>query len=132
MTKEEIKQYVQKWIDGHEPNTFVKNRQNQLIYTAGHSGINVTLFFEDLVEDVLTDRINGKEAELSGIIYDLKKQLSEQQSKHEQEMKEFYEFMKDYDFIDDSSVGKLYANTNTIGSSPCYTITELLTKFKNR
>lgn len=58
--------------------------------------------------------------------------LSEQQSKHEQEMKEFYEFMKDYDFIDDSSIGKLYANTNTIGSSPCYTITELLTKFKNR
>ena len=30
--REHIKQYVAKWMDGHEPDTFVKNQCGNVIY----------------------------------------------------------------------------------------------------
>ena len=77
MTKEEIK--IKELISGQ--------------VDMGTFGL-VELELRELVKSVESERINGKEAELSGIIYDLKKQLSEQQSKHEQEMKEL-EILRD-------------------------------------
>lgn len=51
----EIKKYVQEWMDGHEPDTFVKNEHGVVIYSAGHSSLNLKAFFENLIEDFVSD-----------------------------------------------------------------------------
>lgn len=56
--REHIKQYVKQWMGGHEPDTFVKNQQGAVIYSAGHSSLNLVDFFENLLEDYLDE--NGK------------------------------------------------------------------------
>lgn len=56
--REHIKQYVKKWMDGHDPNTFVKNQHGNVIYSAGHSSLNLLAFFENLLEDYLDE--NGQ------------------------------------------------------------------------
>lgn len=50
-----IKQFVKRWMDGHEPDTFVKDTQGNVLYTAGHSTLNLIAFFEDLLEEYITD-----------------------------------------------------------------------------
>ena len=56
--REHIKQYVKRWMDGHEPDTFVKNEHGNVIYSAGHSSLNLVAFFENLLEDYLDE--NGQ------------------------------------------------------------------------
>jgi hypothetical protein len=51
MENKEIKQFVKDWMDGHEPDTFVRNKYGEVLYTAGHSYLNLTCFFENLLED---------------------------------------------------------------------------------
>lgn len=55
MTKQKIDEYVQKWMDGHEPDTFVKNNHGVPIYSAGASSLNIQTFFEMLLEDFIND-----------------------------------------------------------------------------
>jgi hypothetical protein len=45
-------------MDGHEPDTFVKNQHGVVIYSAGHSSLNLVAFFENLLEDYLDE--NGQ------------------------------------------------------------------------
>jgi hypothetical protein len=56
--REHIKQYVAKWMDEHEPDTFVKNQHGNVIYSTGHSSLNLIAFFENLLEDYLDE--NGQ------------------------------------------------------------------------
>lgn len=60
MTNKEIEQYVKAWMSSHEPDTFIKNENGVVMYSAGHSSINLTLFFEDLLRDFI-DNINEKD-----------------------------------------------------------------------
>jgi hypothetical protein len=55
MTRQKIAEYVQKWMDEHEPDTFVKNKFGVPIYSAGHSSLNIQTFFEMLLEDFIND-----------------------------------------------------------------------------
>ena len=57
-TSVSAKEFVKKWMDGHEPDTFVKNEHGNVIYSAKHSSINVTCFFEDLLVDFIEE--NGQ------------------------------------------------------------------------
>lgn len=61
---EEIEQYVMAWMSSHEPDTFVKNENGVAMYSAGHSSINLTLFFEDLLRDFI-DGINENDKAVS-------------------------------------------------------------------
>ncbi len=56
MTYTEIIEYVEQWMEGHEPGTFVKNEYGAYIYRAGHSGINLPIFFQLLLEDFIEDK----------------------------------------------------------------------------
>ena len=53
--KEHIKEFVKKWMDEHEPGTFVKNEHGNYIYSAGHSSLNLVSFFEFLLEDYIDE-----------------------------------------------------------------------------
>jgi len=52
-TKEDAKTFVKNFIDSYEPDTFNRNERGELWYTSGHSGINLTTFFEELLEDYI-------------------------------------------------------------------------------
>lgn len=56
-----IKDFVKKWMDGHESDTFVKNEHGQVMYSAGACTINLTLFFEELLEDYISEHSALKE-----------------------------------------------------------------------
>ena len=49
--KNKIKKFVSDWIKGHEPGTFVKNEHGNIVYSAGHSSLNLTAFFENILSD---------------------------------------------------------------------------------
>jgi hypothetical protein len=51
----EVKEFVKKWMDSYEPDTFIKNEDGIVIYTAGPTSLNLTVFFEDLLECYLED-----------------------------------------------------------------------------
>jgi len=55
MTKQKISEYVQKWMDGHEPDTFVRNENGKALYTAKYSTLNIQIFFENLLADFIND-----------------------------------------------------------------------------
>lgn len=46
-----IKEFVKDWINGHEPDTFIKNEHGVVIFSAGPSSLNLTVFFEELLKD---------------------------------------------------------------------------------
>jgi hypothetical protein len=48
-----VEQFVQEWMNGHEEGTFIKNQHGQAIYSAGPSSLNLTAFFEILLEDYI-------------------------------------------------------------------------------
>jgi hypothetical protein len=58
-----IRQYVQEWINSHEPDTFIKNEHGQYIYTAKHSSLNLAVFFEEILEEY-TATLRAEKAEL--------------------------------------------------------------------
>jgi hypothetical protein len=58
-----IQQYVQEWINSHEPDTFVKNEYGNYIYSAKHSSLNLAVFFEQILEDY-TESLRAEKAEL--------------------------------------------------------------------
>ncbi len=53
--KEHISAFVKQWMDGHEPDTFVKDDHGCVMYSAKHSTINLTAFFENLIQDYLEE-----------------------------------------------------------------------------
>lgn len=55
MTRKKISEYVQKWMDGHEPDTFVRNEKGKALYTAKYSTLNIQIFFENLLADFIND-----------------------------------------------------------------------------
>lgn len=67
MTKEEIKEFVQKWMNGMEEDTFIKNQYGNVIYSAGASSLNLTLFFEDLLTDFIESENERLKKQLSDI-----------------------------------------------------------------
>ena len=50
-----IKKFVKKWMEGHEPDTFIANKYGNYIYSAGPTSINLTIFFEELLSDYLEE-----------------------------------------------------------------------------
>ena len=54
-TKAEIKKFVEEWMNGYEPGTFIKNERGAVIYSAGPSSLNLTIFFEELLEDFISE-----------------------------------------------------------------------------
>lgn len=60
MTQEDIKKFVQEWIDSHEPDTFVRNSYGQIMYSAGYSSLNLTIFFEMLLSDFVEEQNSNK------------------------------------------------------------------------
>jgi hypothetical protein len=42
-------------MDGQEPDTFVKNKYGNYIYSAGSSSLNLVCFFECLLEDYIDE-----------------------------------------------------------------------------
>lgn len=46
-----IEQFVKEWIEGHEPDTFVKNESGNIIYSSGHSSLNLVAFFKNILSD---------------------------------------------------------------------------------
>jgi len=61
MTIDEIKKYVEEWMDGHEPDTFIQNEHGVYLYSAGPVSINLKLFFESLLEDFIEDKMEDIE-----------------------------------------------------------------------
>lgn len=55
MTRQKISEYVQRWMDSHEPDTFVRNEHGKALYTAKYSTLNIQIFFEDLLADFIED-----------------------------------------------------------------------------
>jgi len=53
MDKMEIKQFVEKWMKGYEPDTFIPNQYGNYVYSSGPSSIDLPSFFEDLLEDYI-------------------------------------------------------------------------------
>ncbi len=51
MNSKEIEHYVTKWMDSHEPGTFVANEHGNFIYKSGPSMLNLKVFFEELLKD---------------------------------------------------------------------------------
>ena len=48
-----VEDFVKKWIEGAEPDIFVKNKYGNLIYSSGPSSINLTYYFEELLRDYI-------------------------------------------------------------------------------
>lgn len=53
--REHIENYVKNWIEQQEPDTFVKNKNGEFMYSANHSTLNLTIFFQMLLEDYITE-----------------------------------------------------------------------------
>jgi hypothetical protein len=61
--KQDIKQFVKKFIASHEPDTFIPDKNGNYMYYSenGVSGINLESFFESLLEDFIEDGSQVKE-----------------------------------------------------------------------
>lgn len=59
MSNEEIKKFVKKWMEGHEPDTFIPNKHGQYIYSAGPVSLNIVAYFEMLLEDYVEQQDNN-------------------------------------------------------------------------
>ena len=51
MNNTELKQFVQKWMDGHEEDTFIKNVHGNYMYSNGAISLNIKSYFVSLLED---------------------------------------------------------------------------------
>lgn len=58
MSKNNINEFVKKWMESHESETFVKDKYGRFMYTAGHSSLNLVSFFENLLEDYINESIS--------------------------------------------------------------------------
>jgi hypothetical protein len=59
-TKEQIKKFVEDWMNGFEPGTFIKNEHGVVIYSAGPSSLNLVVFFEELLEDFISENTTNQ------------------------------------------------------------------------
>lgn len=57
--REQVQKYVQEWMNGHEPDTFIKNEHGVYLYSAGPTSVNLQIFFESLLEDFIEDKIES-------------------------------------------------------------------------
>ena len=70
MTKEEIKEFVQEWMNSHEEDTFIKNEHGVVLYSSGHTSLNLTCFFEDLLTEFIESENERLKAEREWILCD--------------------------------------------------------------
>ena len=42
--RQKVKEFVKQWMEGHEEDTFIKNKYGNVIYSAGASSLNLTCF----------------------------------------------------------------------------------------
>lgn len=54
--KTAVKEFVQRYINSHEPDTFARNENGLMMYQLKHSGINLESFFEDIIEDFISEQ----------------------------------------------------------------------------
>ena len=54
-TEKQIKKFVEEWMNRFEPGTFIKNEHGVLIYSAGPSSLNLTILFEELLDDFVSE-----------------------------------------------------------------------------
>jgi hypothetical protein len=59
-TDEEIKEFVNDFMEGFGKHHFVKNENGIFMYTAKHHSINLEYYFEELIKDFI---LNEKENE---------------------------------------------------------------------
>lgn len=69
-TKINIEKYVKEWMDGHEPDTFIKNDHGVYLYSSGPVSLNLKVFFESLLEDFIEENtaISDREDEMKEIL----------------------------------------------------------------
>lgn len=53
MTKEQIKEFVNFYIESYGKDEFKRNESNQIIFTNGSVSINLELFLQDVIEDFI-------------------------------------------------------------------------------
>jgi hypothetical protein len=53
--QEFAEKFVEKWMQGHEEDTFIKNEYGNYIYSAGASSLNLKIFFEMLLQDFIEE-----------------------------------------------------------------------------
>lgn len=51
-----VKSFVKNWIEGHEPDTFIKNEFGVYLYKAGSTSLNLQVFFEELLSDYIEEQ----------------------------------------------------------------------------
>jgi len=56
--KKDVDKYVRDWMNGHEPDTFIKNEHGVYMYSAGPVSLNLKVFFQSLLEDFIEDKLN--------------------------------------------------------------------------
>ena len=59
--RKKVSQFVKDWMNGHEPDTFIRNGHGVAIYSAGPSSLNIESFFEELLLDYQESLIQPKE-----------------------------------------------------------------------
>jgi hypothetical protein len=57
LKREQIKEFVKRYMQSHEPDTFIPNKHGAYIYYSenGVSGINLEAFFEEILEDFVEE-----------------------------------------------------------------------------
>ena len=62
-SKSDIKDFVKKFMQSYEPDTFIPNKHDQYVYRSecGRSGLNLVAFFEDLLEEYAQSHPEARE-----------------------------------------------------------------------
>lgn len=63
--KTNIEKFVEDWINGHEPDTFVKDEYGRYMYKSGSSNINIEVFFQEICKDFLEHLIDDLNKKLA-------------------------------------------------------------------
>lgn len=59
----EIEKFVREWMDGHEPETFIKDKTGRVMYSSGATSLNLTVYFEELLKDYTAGQSQPKQDE---------------------------------------------------------------------
>ncbi len=68
--KTAVKEFVQRYINSHEPDTFARNENGLMMYQLKHSGINLESFFEDIIEDFISEQNELASLQTQSIVED--------------------------------------------------------------
>lgn len=67
-----IKDFVKKFMQSYEPDTFIPNKHGQYVYRSenGASGLNLVVFFEDLLEEYRSQPSDVSDEEIEKLLID--------------------------------------------------------------